>query len=166
MSASRAAIWVARAKLSASGVEANAFEGVGAIPPLNPDRSDEPGEAVLAFRTAIRVADAVLMAAPEYAGALAGVVKNALDWIVSSGELSSKPVALLMASPSGAEHAWAALTPTLRVMEADLVFEASLVLARRHFAGGGLLSDAGIEAEVRRALEALAAAVAKRAPSR
>lgn len=50
----------------------SAFEGRGSIPPLNPDRGDDPGVAVLAFRAAIGAADAVLLAAPEYAGAIAG----------------------------------------------------------------------------------------------
>ena len=33
----------------------------------------------------------MLIAAPEYAGAIAGVMKNALDWIVGSGDLYGKP---------------------------------------------------------------------------
>ena len=66
-SANRAALEVARAALSASPVEVNAFEGVGSMPPLNPDRAEDPGESVVAFRTAIGAADAVLIAAPEYA---------------------------------------------------------------------------------------------------
>src|SRR5689334_14584270 len=49
-SANRAALDVAGAALSASGVEAKAFDGLGSIPPLNLDRIDQPGEAVLAFR--------------------------------------------------------------------------------------------------------------------
>src|SRR5271155_955083 len=86
-SANRAALDVARAALSASGVEVTAFEGLGSIAPLNPDRGDDPGKAVLAFRAQIGTVDAVLIAGPQYAGAIAGVVKNALDWIVGSGDL-------------------------------------------------------------------------------
>jgi chromate reductase len=86
-SANRAALDVARTALSASGVEVSAFGGLESIPPLNPDRADDPDEAVLAFRAEIRAADAVLIAAPEYAGAVAGLVKNALDWVVGSGDL-------------------------------------------------------------------------------
>src|SRR5262249_44870385 len=60
-----------------------------------------------------------------------GGFKDALDWIVSSGELADKPVALLMASASGAEYARAALLPTLEVMGANIVFERSLVFSPR-----------------------------------
>jgi NAD(P)H-dependent FMN reductase len=45
------------------------------------------------LRNRIAAADVVLIAAPEYAGALAGTIKNALDWIVGSGELHLKPTA-------------------------------------------------------------------------
>jgi NAD(P)H-dependent FMN reductase len=138
---------------------------IGDLPHFRPDLDEEgavPAPAVAGFRRLLREADGVLISCPEYAHGVPGSFKNALDWIVSSGEFSDKPVALLMASPSGAQHAWAALAPTLRVMEADLVFEASLVFARRHLADDGGLRDAALEAEVRKALDALASAIAAR----
>ena len=112
-SANRAALDVAQATLSASGVEVTVFAGLGSIPPLNPDHSDDPGEAVLAFRAEIGAADAVLFAAPEYAGAVAGVLKNALDWVVGSGKLYGKPIALLSAGTSGGVFARRDLVRTL-----------------------------------------------------
>ena len=120
-SANRAALDVARAALSARGVEVSAFEGLGSIPPLNPDRGDDPGEAVLAFRAEIGAADAVLLAAPEYAGAIAGVVKNALDWVVGSGDFYGKPVALLSAGTSGGVFARRDLVRTLSWQGAHVV---------------------------------------------
>jgi NAD(P)H-dependent FMN reductase len=120
-SANRAGLDVARAALSTGGVEVSVFEGLGSIPPLNPDRGDEPGEAVLAFRAQLGDADAVLIAAPEYAGAIAGVVKNALDWIVGSGELYGKPVALLSAGTSGGVFARRDLVRTLSWQGAHVV---------------------------------------------
>jgi len=120
-STNRAALDVARTALSASGVEVSAFEGLGSIAPLNSDRSDDPGDAVLAFRAQIRAADAVLIAAPEYAGAIAGVVKNALDWVVGSGDLYGKPVALLSAGTSGGVFARRDLMRTLSWQGANVV---------------------------------------------
>jgi len=120
-SANGAALDAARAALSASGVEVSAFEGLGSIPPLNPDRGDDPGVAVLAFRAEIGAADALLLAAPEYAGAIAGVVKNALDWIVGSGDLYGKPVALLSAGTSGGVFARRDLMRTLSWQGAHVV---------------------------------------------
>jgi chromate reductase len=120
-SANRAALDVARAALSASGVEVSAFESLEPIPPLNPDHGDDPGEVVLAFRAQIGAADAVLIAAPEYAGAIAGMVKNALDWIVGSGDLYGKPVALISAGTSGGVFARRDLVRTLSWQGAHVV---------------------------------------------
>ena len=120
-SANRAALDVARAVLSASGAEVSAFEGLGSIPPLNPDHGDDPGEAVLALRSQLGAADAVLIAAPEYAGAVAGVVKNALDWVVGSGDLYGKPIALLSAGTSGGVFARRDLVRTLSWQGAHVV---------------------------------------------
>jgi chromate reductase len=112
-SANRAALDVARAALSESGVEVSELEHLASIPPMNPDQGDDPGEAVLGFRAQLGAVDAVLIAAPEYAGAVAGVVKNALDWIVGSGELYGKPIALLSAGTSGGVLARRDLVRTL-----------------------------------------------------
>ena len=120
-SANQAALDVARAALTSSGVEVSAFEDLGAIPPLNPDDGDQPGAAVVAFRAAIRGADAVLIAAPEYAGGVAGVVKNGLDWIVGSGDLYGKPVALVSAGTSGGVFARRDLVRTLSWQGAHIV---------------------------------------------
>src|SRR5262249_10920624 len=100
-------------------------------------------------------ADAVLVCCPEYAHGVPGSFKNALDWIVSSGELTDKPVALIMASASGAEQARAALVPTLRVIGANLIFDRSLVLAPTYFAADGTISEERTAEVVREALAAL-----------
>jgi NAD(P)H-dependent FMN reductase len=42
----------------------------------------------------------VLIATPEYAGGMPGTLKNALDWLVGSGELYGKPVVIVSAAPS------------------------------------------------------------------
>jgi chromate reductase len=120
-SANRAALDAARAALPPNGVEVSTFEGLESIPPLNSDRADNPGDAVLALRSQIAAAAAVLIAAPEYAGALAGVVKNALDWIVGSGDLYAKPVALLSAGTSGGVFARRDLVRTLSWQGAHVV---------------------------------------------
>jgi NAD(P)H-dependent FMN reductase len=136
---------------------------IGELPHFRPELDEEgalPPPQVAEFRRLLAESDAVLISCPEYGHGVPGSFKNAIDWTISSGEFARKPVALLMASPSGAEHAWAALAATLRVIEADLVFEASIVLARRHFDDNGGIVDAAIEAEVRKAIEALRSRIA------
>ena len=136
------------------------------LPYFSPDLDGEgatPPDKVAELRALLAGCDGVLISCPEYAHGVPGAFKNALDWIVSSGELGGKPTALLMASPSGAQRAQAALVPTLKVMEADLVFEASLRFARTHLGPEGQLLDAELAAVVKQALAALAAAITVRA---
>ena len=56
--------------------------------------------AVQRLADAIRAADAVLIACPEYNKALPGVLKNALDWVsrTKGGPWRGKPVAIISAS--------------------------------------------------------------------
>src|SRR5262249_16201815 len=54
-------------------------------------------EAVVAFKTAIRAADALLFTTPEYNHGIPGVLKNAIDWASRphrASALDCKPIAL------------------------------------------------------------------------
>src|SRR5512140_1339777 len=100
------------------------------LPPFNPDL-DVDGEAplpeVAAWRAELREADAVLVSSPEYAHGVPGALKNALDWIVGSGELTDKPVAIINTS-ARARHAWASLVETSTTMAARVIVEASILI--------------------------------------
>ena len=101
--------------------------GLGDLPLFNPDLEEHEPTSVARLCHGIATADAVLIASPEYAHGVSGVMKNALDWMVASGVFVDKPVALWNASPR-ASHALAALRETLVVMSARLIDEASLAL--------------------------------------
>jgi chromate reductase, NAD(P)H dehydrogenase (quinone) len=94
------------ASLVPSNIEYKIYEGLADIPPFN-DSNDAP-EAVTKFRDLLASADAVLICSPEYAFGVPGALKNAIDWTVSSGELTNKPVALVTAATGGdkAHAAW------------------------------------------------------------
>ncbi|BCK69777.1 hypothetical protein Srufu_037300 [Streptomyces libani subsp. rufus] len=99
---------------------------IGALPHFNPDLDGEdatPPVPVAALRTAAATADALLVVSPEYAHGVPGVLKNALDWLVSSGECVGKPVAVITASPfpTGGDHANAQLREVLRMMSGEVV---------------------------------------------
>ena len=100
---------------------------LGDLPLFNPDLEEHEPASVARLRHDIARADALLIASPEYAHGVSGVMKNALDWMVASGVFVDKPVVLWNASPR-ASHALAALRETLTVMSARLIDEASLEL--------------------------------------
>lgn len=105
------------------GVEVELYEGLAGLPHFNPDHDVEPALApVAALRAQVAASDGVLICSPEYAHGVPGSLKNALDWIVSSGEFTDKPVLLVNASPSfqGGSLAQANLAEILRVMGARL----------------------------------------------
>lgn len=118
-----------------AGLRLNLHRGLGDLPLFNPDLELQEPAAALRLRADIAIADALLIASPEYAHGVSGVMKNALDWMVGSGVFVAKPVVLWNASPR-ASHALAALRETLTVMSARLMDEASLSLLIRS-------SDAG-----------------------
>jgi len=102
------------------------------LPFFNPDL-DLDGirpETVEAWKKSIASADAVVIVSPEYAHALPGVLKNALDWVVGSGELVGKPVAALNATPThlGAQMAHESLIYLIRLLSAELLEEASFTV--------------------------------------
>ncbi len=133
-------------------------QGLSELPHFSPDldrEGTEPPPAVARFRQAVREADAVVIACPEYAHGVPGSFKNALDWLVSSGELGGKPVLLFGASPSGAEYARRGLRPTLDVLEAKVLVDASLVLARHDLTADDRIANPAVEAAVREALQVL-----------
>lgn len=111
------------------GVETMLYDGLASLPHFSPELDGDAAPAsVWNFRAQIASADGVLICTPEYAYGIPGSLKNALDWLVTSGELWRKPVAVLSASPSalGGEKAHAALSLTLSALEAEIAIGASL----------------------------------------
>lgn len=81
-----------------------------AVPLYNQDLEQHGmPEAVLRLAQEIRDADALLIASPEYNFSIAGVLKNAIDWLsrVPAQPFKDKPVALMSATlgpVGGARH--------------------------------------------------------------
>ncbi|HUX89783.1 MAG TPA: NADPH-dependent FMN reductase [Gallionellaceae bacterium] len=115
------------ARLAPAGINVVLYHGLGDLPLFNPDIEANDPPPVADLRTQILTSDALLIASPEYAHGVTGVMKNALDWMVSCEAFVHKPVALLNASPR-AVHAQAALKETITVMSAFLVEDASITV--------------------------------------
>jgi chromate reductase, NAD(P)H dehydrogenase (quinone) len=126
---SNAAILRALMPLAPAGVEIVLAEPLDLLPHFNPDLEEpEPPLAVKNWRRELGSSAGVYFCSPEYAHGIPGVLKNALDWDVSSGNLYRKPVAIITASPgpAGGEKARAALIQTLAAMSADVIAQASI----------------------------------------
>lgn len=133
-----------------AGVNLEVFEGLATIPPYNEDLTT-PG-AVQTLRQAIRRADAVLIATPEYNASLPGQLKNALDWAsrpFPDNSLRYKPAAVIGASTGlfGAVWAQAELRKVLKTIGAEVLDE-ELPVGQAHdaFADDGSLADPQLQA--------------------
>ncbi len=116
--------------MAPEGVEVTVYGGLGDLPHFNPDLEAAEPAAVTEFRALVRQADGLLISSPEYAHGVPGVMKNALDWLVSGEEFIHMPVALFHAS-AGGTYAQASLLETLTAMSARVVTEASITVPLR-----------------------------------
>jgi chromate reductase len=140
-SANRAALEAASAVAVAEGATVEDFDRLADVPAFDPDRADERIEVIDGWRRRTKTADVVLVATPEYAGAVAGAVKNAFDCLVGSGELYRKPVAVLSAGTTGGHHARRIMTQTLTWQGAYVVAELGIASPRTKSDQHGRLSD-------------------------
>ncbi|RQT04179.1 NADPH-dependent FMN reductase [Burkholderia contaminans] len=162
-----AALLDAAALVAPRGMRIARFDRLGEFPLFNPDTEYPSPTAVRDLIDRVNAADGLLIASPEYAHGVTGVMKNALDWIVGCEAVVYKPVAVLNASPR-ATHADAALRETLSVMSANIVERASITLPIL----GSQLDATGIAAHppfasaLADALHALRAAIQEAEPAR
>lgn len=134
------------------------FDGLAHLPHFNPDLDFEsPHPAVGHLREELNTSGAVLFSTPEYAHGLPGSLKNALDWLVRSGERYTKPVALINSSPR-ATFAQSALQEILTTMGAHLIVAASVTVAipsRSALTPEAIAANPVYAAPLRAALDAL-----------
>jgi len=163
---SNVALLRALGALAPSDVQLELYEGLAQLPMFSPDVADAalpPVVAELASRVA--AADALIICTPEYAFGMPGVLKNALDWLVSSGDLYEKPVAALSASPNegGGARALGWLRETLSAHHAHVPEAATFAVpfVRKALSPAGVV-DAALAAALCRALESLKVAVNSR----
>lgn len=153
----------AAAEVAPRGVEIRIFERLGEIPPFNADvEAQGDPEPVLALKSAIREADALLIATPEYNHSVPGVLKNAIDWASRPGGasvLKDKPAALMGATPgmTGTARAQLALRQSFVFTQTYAVLQPEVLVARARekIDGDGRLKDEATRNFIRELLEAL-----------
>jgi NAD(P)H-dependent FMN reductase len=162
-SSNRALLEAAR-DLARGGVTVDEYRGIASLPHFNPDLEGAgPPDNVVEFRARVNAADGVLIASPEYAFGVPGALKDALDWLVGSGDLYGKPVVVLSAAPAAERgaNARADLERTLRGHGAQVLVSATIVVPRGE--AYDVTSDAIARAELEAALDSLRIAVEQRA---
>lgn len=104
-------------------------DAVGRLPLFNPDLDAASIDAVSEWRQAVAAADALLIASPEYGHSLPGGLKNGIDWLIGTGELESKTVAItaLVPHPDRGRRGLDALRQTLGAVSANLIWDQVIV---------------------------------------
>lgn len=88
--------------LAPEGISIDLFSDLEGLPIFSPDKegSHTPEEAT-EFINIISECDGIIISSPEYARAIPGGLKNAIDWLVSREAIIAKPIILVHASHRG-----------------------------------------------------------------
>jgi NAD(P)H-dependent FMN reductase len=151
------------AALSPGNTEVILYEGLSDLPHFNPVIDDEnSSEAVKQFRDLLSSVNGVIICTPEYAFGVPGSLKNALDWTVSSGEFTNKPVAIITAAVGG-EKAHASLLQVFTALSSKVTEGATLLIPfiRTKLNDKGEVSDPETLKSIQSVLNALLACIEK-----
>ena len=129
--------------MAPAGTTVEIYADLAELPHFNPDLDADgaiPPPPVAELREALRSADAVLISSPEYAHGVPGALKNALDWVVGTGELMSKPIAVINTS-TRSEFVTTQLVETLTVMMGQVVIATALPVDGRAMDAAAIAAD-------------------------
>jgi len=132
-------------KIAPDDISVVVYDGLGEIPPFNPDIDPAGIPVVRDLKKEVEAAEGLIISSPEYAHGISGVLKNALDWLVSGYEFINMPVSLVNTSPR-AHHALDSLKEVLKTMSGTL-FDASnltIPLLGTHYGYDELVNDENI----------------------
>ena len=124
-----------------------------------------------ALREAVRAADGLLIATPEYNHGVPGVLKNAIDWLSRppvGSALNGKPAAIMGASPgmTGTARGQTQLRQAFVFTNTYAMPQPEVLVARAHekFDPAGVLIDQGTRSFLAKFLESFAAWVTRLQP--
>ena len=123
-----------------SGKESQSADYLADLPIFQPGRDKAPWpETVLQWRADLIQAEAVIICTPAYLHNLPGVLKNALDWLASSGEFDAKPTLVLTFTPGPprGDRARQSLLWSLEALNARVVAESALYQKKVTFTDEG-----------------------------
>lgn len=151
----------AAVELAPKDVKLEIFDLEG-IPPFNQDLENGMPSKVKEFKAKVKVADAILIATPEYNYSFPGVLKNALDWASrppGENAFEGKPVAIMSASIGllGGARAQYHLRQVLVALGMHPINRPEVMVssAEDKFDEEGMLLDEKAKAKIRELLENL-----------
>jgi len=113
--------------------------------PLYTPQLEEAGipSEVQSLRQRVAKAEAVIISTPEYLHNIPAVLKNALEWMTTSGELADKPVLAITFTPRAprGEYAMTSLTVSLQASKARVVAQLPLYRDQLTVANGPIALD-------------------------
>ena len=150
---SNTALLQAAIALSPKNIQMKLYDGLGDLPHFNPDLEPIEPPSVTDLRAQVKWSDGLAISTPEYAHGVPGVLKNALDWLVSGEEFIGKPIALFNASPRSV-HAQASLTEIVTTMAGRIVPEACITvsLLGRNLDAAGIVANPEVSNELQSAI--------------
>ena len=150
---SNTALLQAAIALSPKNIQMKLYDGLGDLPHFNPDLEPMEPPSVTDLRAQVKWSDGLAISTPEYAHGVPGVLKNALDWLVSGEEFIGKPIALFNASPRSV-HAQASLTEIVTTMAGRIVPEACITvsLLGRNLDAAGIVANPEVSNELQAAI--------------
>jgi chromate reductase len=114
-------------EISADLFEMTTFD-LTSLPYFNQDiDNSEIPKSVIDFRKAIEDSDGVLICTPEYVFSIPGILKNAIEWTVSTVVFTDKPAAIITASSSGTK-AHESLTLIMKTVGVKMPYTSTLLI--------------------------------------
>lgn len=125
------------------------YHEIDKLPYFNPDldKEDFLSQSVVDFRKALQDADGVIICTPEYVFSLPGVLKNALEWAVSTTLFLAKPTALIVASSAG-EKTYESLVLIMKTLGANIDNTSLLIQGARAKLTDGKLSNTEVKQQI------------------
>lgn len=148
--------------LAPDSVSVDIYRGLGDLPMFNPDREGEVISEFECMRGLLGCSNGLIISSPEYAHGISGVLKNALDWLVSGEEFVHMPVMIVNTSPR-ASHALEALKEVVRTMSGNIIESAcvSIPLLGSELDARGILRDGALSLQLKTGLCEFQAAINK-----
>ena len=120
------------------------YDEIHDLPVFQADLDKNPiPENVVKWRSVVKESDAVIICTPEYLHNLPASIKNALEWLTTSGELYEKPTLPITFTPNAprGEKAMQSLLWSLNALNARVVAQLSLFQTEISFDENGKLEE-------------------------